>query len=492
MVNATWMNRVETVVDQVLARDMFAVLNVHHDSWIWADVSASGANLTMIEEKFTALWTQIATRFKCKSEKLIFEPINEPPGNTQTDAAELNKLNAIFLTAVNQAGGNNPKRVVSLSGLGMDSIKTSEWFVRPTVYPNQPWGLQFHYYSPCTFATPPVAFNFINSTTDDFIFSAWGKTIWGSDSDKAAIENDFALFHGNFSGIPAFIGEYDASVTNTETAARWKYFDFFIRTCNKYGYSSIVWDNGNDLFDRSVNKWRDYMVPSIITQAIRGRNNSLADSTTDPYTTTQSTSAYLFYKAGSPVVDQNVTYSLNGNTLISITNSAQKKISPSLYKMFSTGVLTLSAAYLSTIFSSSAAPGTKETLELNFSAGTALYLQVVVYDIPTVATNTYKVDPSQDLYIPIAYKGTTKPAAVRAIMADGTGLADSWTHWLGPLQSGRWTYGSWGWDANNVIIWRSGLNTIKSSGQNVTITWEFLPRDGAQLGNNAVNVTITQ
>src|SRR6266536_6600414 len=68
--------------------------------------------------------------------------------------------------------------------------------------------------------------------------------------------NDFALFNGNFSTIPAFVGEWDASTSNTETAARWKYFDYFIQTANKYKYSHVIWDNGLDHSDRTTNTWR--------------------------------------------------------------------------------------------------------------------------------------------------------------------------------------------------------------------------------------------
>ena len=150
-VNTTWMDRVEQVVDQALARGFYAVLNVHHDSWEWAGLDPATANYTLIEAKFGALWTQIATRFRCKSSKLIFEALNEPSGDGDAAGAELNKLDDIFLDSINKAGGYNPQRVVSLSGLGQDILKTTKWFKRGTTYPNQPWGLQFHYYSPYDF-----------------------------------------------------------------------------------------------------------------------------------------------------------------------------------------------------------------------------------------------------------------------------------------------------------------------------------------------------
>lgn len=449
------MNRVETVVDEALSLGLYVVINAHHDSWIWADPTASGANITMINEKFGRLWSQIGTRFACKSSKLIFEPLNEPVGSNQTSADVLNNLSAIFLEEINQAGGYNPKRIVSLSGLGMDSIKTSQWFVRPTTYPDQPWGLQFHYYSPY-----------------DFIFSAWGKTIWGSDADKASLLEDFTLFNGNFTNIPAFVGEWDASPANTETAARWKYFDYFIRTANSFKYSTIIWDNGNDLFNRTENTWNDPIAIDILFDAVAGTINSLADSTTDASASSQNSSAYLFHKVGDPVIDQSVPYLLNGNTLKSVKNSAGTALTSSQYSISSTGSLTLTSAYLGTLYTSTAAAGIKDTLTLTFSAGTPLTLQIVQYDTPVIPTTTFTVETSTTLTIPITYKGLPVVAAVRGLLADGTYLADSWTEYLGPLQNARWTYGNWDWDSTGLTIDTTGLTTIQSAGQTVTLLVE--------------------
>ena len=118
------------------------------DSWIWADITASDANITMIEEKFSRLWYQIGTKLACKSSLVSFEAINEPPCDDASDGEEINKLNNIFLQAINDAGGFNSKRVVNLVGGGEDSIKTSQWFEAPSGFSN-PYAIQFHYYSPC-------------------------------------------------------------------------------------------------------------------------------------------------------------------------------------------------------------------------------------------------------------------------------------------------------------------------------------------------------
>lgn len=105
----------------------------------------------MIEEKFYRLWYQIGTKLACKSSLVAFEPINEIPCEDADDGAEINKLNEIFLQAINDAGGFNSQRVVTLVGGGEDSIKTSQWFKAPSGFSN-PYAIQFHYYSPCEYS----------------------------------------------------------------------------------------------------------------------------------------------------------------------------------------------------------------------------------------------------------------------------------------------------------------------------------------------------
>lgn len=160
-VDPNWLQRVSDVVDMVTSRGLHAITNVHHgkspicisdtddvDATMWADITAADANITQIEERFYGLWYQIGTKLACKSNMVAFEPLNECPCDDASDGDTVNRLNDLFLKALNDAGGFNPKRVVTLVGCAEDSIKTSEWFEAPTGYPN-PWGIQFHYYSPC-------------------------------------------------------------------------------------------------------------------------------------------------------------------------------------------------------------------------------------------------------------------------------------------------------------------------------------------------------
>lgn len=296
------------------------------------------------------------------------------------------------------------------------------------------------------------------------------------------------MFRNNFTDIPTVVGEWEISVDHTETAARWKYYDFFIRSCAKYNFSQTIWDNGEGFFDREAHAFYDPTGKEIIFSAVEGTTNSLADSTTDPAAESQLSSAYLFHRVGVDVTDQSVSYLLNENTLTDIADSSGTSLTDTQYSMSSSGNLTLTAAYLGALYAADDPAGVKETLTLTFSAGSHLTLQIVQYDTPTVEATSYPVQDT-DLSIPATWAGLVEVATVKAVLADGSYLADDWTESLGPLQQARWTYGNYDWDGENLLVPTQGLETISGAGQDVTLTWEFFPRS---VGENMINVTITQ
>lgn len=470
--NATWLQRVEDVVDAALERGLYTIVNAHHESWF--DLPGAGSNYTAIEEQFYSLWYQIGTKLGCKSSLLAFEPINEPSANNADQIAELNKIQAIFIQALADSGGFNADRVVTLVGPG-EGLDIPGNLVVPANITN-PYAFQFHYYSPYP-----------------FIFQAWGETIWGSDSDKASMEIDLSQIRNNYTEIPLVMGEWDAN-PSCERAARWKYMDYLIREARKYNITTFMWDAGSDLLNRTAHTWTDPVAHSIIINAATGMNNSLADSTEDGGATTQWSSADVWHRIGTPVTDYTNPYILNGNELESI-DGPDRCLRPGRDYLVSGANVTFKACFLEEYFSNSstASPGRKAVLTLKFSSGAFLYANLIAWGTPILATTTVSAASvgSNDLYIPITYKGLPQVAAVQATLFDGTYLFDSWTQWLGPLQRGRTTSGSqWNWDISSVTILNSAVQAVTQAGQSANFTIEFFPRLGNQ-GPNAVNVTIT-
>jgi endoglucanase len=291
--------------------------------------------------------------------------------------------------------------------------------------------------------------------------------------------------------VPLIIGEWDASVTNTETAARWRYFDFLIRTANKYNTATVVWDNGQDQLDRLAHRWRDPTVLAILTNATAGKTNSLPDSTTDGSVTMQSSSAYAYHKAGDAVTDQTLPYLFNGNSLSNIKNAKTGAVLKKGTDYSSnSSAITLTSAFLKKVLTSTNVTGSIANLAVTFSSGAPTNIEVVQYATPVLGSTTAKLPAtSADLLIPITWKGQGRPAAVKAIKSDGGILIDDWTQYLGPLQQGRLTYsGQWDWNANNVILKAAVLDAVRSAGLTTTFTFEFYPREPTNVANFTLTV----
>jgi endoglucanase len=325
--------------------------------------------------------------------------------------------------------------------------------------------------------------------TDDFIFSAWGKTTWGSDADKASLEADIAAVRGNFTDVPLIIGEWAASPVATEAAARWKYFDFFIRTAAKYNTATILWDNGADFLNRATHQWRDTVALDILINAAAGKKNSLPDSTTDG-STTQSSSAYIYHKRNDTVNDVELPFLFNGNTLKSakLTTTGKALVSGTDYSV-SGEKITFKKAFLSTVITPSSQYGSLANVTLTFSAGAPLLVNILQWATPTIGATSSKIPAtSADVKIPITWTGQDRPAAIKAVKSDGAYLVDDWTQYLPELQKGRITYnGQYNWDGQNVILTAAIVDQVRSGGKDTTFTIEFYPR----VPGNAVNYTLT-
>lgn len=295
---------------------------------------------------------------------------------------------------------------------------------------------------------------------------------------------------GNFTDVPLIIGEWAASPTATEAAARWKYFDFFLRTAAKYNTATVLWDNGADFLNRATHQWRDTVAQSILQNAVAGTKNALAGSTTDGSATEQQSSAYIYHKANTSVTDVALPFQLNGNTLKSakVASTGKALVSGTDYSV-SGETITFKSSFLSTILTPSSPTGSIANLTLSFSAGADLLVNILQWKTPAISSSSSKLPAtSADLLIPITWGGVNRPAAVKAVKSDGTYLVDDWTQYLGPLQQGRITYsGQWDWDANNVILKAAVLDAVRSAGKTTTFTLEFYPR----VAGNSLNYTLT-
>ncbi|CAE6426583.1 unnamed protein product [Rhizoctonia solani] len=464
-VNATWLSRINYVVDAALSTGLYAVVNVHHDSWDWADMSGSKPDIDARKAKFEKLWQQLATVLKDKNERLVFESLNEPVGSTQADANVLNDLNLRFANVVRNTGGNNPQRVLSLPGLNDNSQYLTQWFTAPNNYTSDKWTVQFHYYSPW-----------------DFTSNSWGKTFWGSDADKAAVDSEFAQVRGNFS-VPILIGEYGTYAVGSaiEKAAGWAWYDHVVRTAIKYTMVPQWWDNGNDFYDRTNAKWRDVTTKNIVIAAAAGKINTI------PY----NGNGTIWLKSGV-TAPPSIFLQYNGNTLKGIyTPSGTALTAGKDYTVITSPLagFALTPSYIYSLGSTSTL-GEIGRVVVRSSSGADLEIDIRRYTRPVIPTGTINVSGNTNDYFVNFSPNGAKLATVKAVGPSGELVKDDWTVWLGEPQAGRINWGDYGVYESQLIIYSSLMSTIKNFGKPVTLTWEFWPR--ADTSNNATTVvTVT-
>ncbi len=110
LIETAFATRVDAITNQGLATGLYLVLDMHHYRQFDGDALDAGdlkVDDAILEERFLAMWGQIATRYKDKSDKLIFEIYNEPHGR-QTSAT----WNSLATRAVDVIRKTNPTRPI--------------------------------------------------------------------------------------------------------------------------------------------------------------------------------------------------------------------------------------------------------------------------------------------------------------------------------------------------------------------------------------------
>jgi len=91
--DANFLAGVDRAIDAALARGLRIVLDMHHHRQLDGDALDAGefaVEPSLLEERFIAIWRQLAERYRTQPESVLFELYNEPHGNLT--AARWNSL----------------------------------------------------------------------------------------------------------------------------------------------------------------------------------------------------------------------------------------------------------------------------------------------------------------------------------------------------------------------------------------------------------------
>lgn len=240
-IDTAWMNRIKTVVDYALDSGLYVIMDMHHDgskdiTGKWIDICLTeGEDRTAMLNKFSAVWTQIATTFAGYDQHLIFESMNEVMmgnsyGYTSSLAYEnINALNQTFVNAVRSVDGNSD-RCLLIPGYNTNiDLTISGLFKKPTDTTANRLMLSVHYYDPYDFTL----------NEDDDLYE------WGLATEQAYMKNQFQKISAFANGLnmPVIIGEYGA-IDKDNINERSLYLRRLNEYANQYNIVTAYWDNG--------------------------------------------------------------------------------------------------------------------------------------------------------------------------------------------------------------------------------------------------------
>ena len=267
VISADYLNEVAVVVDKAIAAGLNVVLNTHHDSFEDAlgDAADDEEKAAEIEALISSLWNQVATYFKDRSDKLIFETFNEVhAGDDWSTGSEaqfkmLNEWNQTAVNVIRATGGNNATRWIGISGYAanidltianLEMPKVSEWNEEegtwePTDEVDDHIMVGVHCYDPYGFCLQPIG----NGGNE--IYNSWGhnanpKTSVANTNEEYVIAQLFKLRTAYIEkGIPCYLGEYGCVLHPSDVgqAFRQYYLEFFCRCAYLAGIPMFVWDN---------------------------------------------------------------------------------------------------------------------------------------------------------------------------------------------------------------------------------------------------------
>lgn len=399
-VDPAWMGRVQQIVDWSLQAGLYVMINVHHDAWMW--VRTMPTNHDEVLARYTAVWTQIADRFKNHSNKLMFESINEPEFldvDITTQLAFLNEINTTFVHLVRTSGGANATRPLVLPTLycNAEQIRVDSLSSTITKLNDPNLITTIHYYGLWHFAVNIAGYTKFDQGSIDY-----------TATQIDAVYNAFVS-----KGIPVIVGEFgvlgwDKGYDTVEHGEMLKFMEYFTHYMQTKGITHMLWDNGG-CFNRTSYQWYDPDMYQVIKQSLTGRSST---ANTD----------LIFLKSGTAVQDAVLNLNLNGNSFVSLKDGSTTLSAGTDYTL-SGNVLTVKASALSKYASGSF--GEKTVLTANFNSGPGWKIHVSYFNTPVQSASSGT--KTSGLVIPTSFNGDLL-ATMEAVYASGGNAGpNNWT-----------------------------------------------------------------
>lgn len=236
-IDPAWLRRLDWVVREAQRANLGVILDEHDFDRCSIDVAAC-------RTKLTAVWLQLAPRYRSAPSSVAFELLNEPH-----DALNGAPWNALLLDLLRVVRQTNPKRTVIIGPSHWNSLADLPLLQLPEDDRNIL--VTFHFYEPFHFTHQGASWTDLKELR--------GVT-WGSPADRASLVADFDKV-ANWASIhrrPVLLGEFGAyDKSGTPIAMRVAYTSAVSREAERRGFPWAYWQFDGDFiaWDMKRNAW---------------------------------------------------------------------------------------------------------------------------------------------------------------------------------------------------------------------------------------------
>lgn len=245
--------RVDKVIDSLLKKDVYVILDMHHYNQLFGDQLLNGEFSVapeVLEKRMINIWRQLAERYKDRSPKLIFELLNEPHG--KLDSERWNKLLAETLAVVRES---NPDRIVMVGPTAWNASKDLPKLKLPE---DQNLIVQYHSYAPFNFTHQGITYLPMKLPVGVKCCDARQRA-------EIAENMEMASRWSRASGYPVFLGEFGAYRMG-DNASRAEYARAVRGEAEARGISWAYWEFASNfgIFDPKTNTWNSEMRRALL------------------------------------------------------------------------------------------------------------------------------------------------------------------------------------------------------------------------------------
>jgi len=238
--------RIDQVLGWALQRNLAVIVDLHNYDELMSNPWGN-------EDRYLAIWQQVAEHYRDYSGQVLFELLNEPNG--QLDAALWNKYAAEALAIVRES---NPARDVILGAVNWNAY---DWLSTLDVPADEHLMVTYHYYLPFEFTHQGA--EWVGAESQQWLGTTWD----GTDAQQAEVTRNFdsVAEWAQRKHVRILLGEFGAySKAPFDSRVRWT--EFVRSEAEGHGFAWSYWEFASvfGVYDPIANQWREPLLKALI------------------------------------------------------------------------------------------------------------------------------------------------------------------------------------------------------------------------------------